>query len=473
MAGTMIVMKFGGTSVGSVEAIKQVVEIVGNYREHGLSVVLSAMSKVTDALRAMAATACGGTEPTAALEALRKRHEETVCAVAEGDERKRALEDCAGLIDELSGILHGITLLRELSPRSADLVSSFGERLSVIVVSAALRSAGLSSIPVDAREYVKTNERYTEAEVNFAETDRRLSEGLAPMVSDGRIPIITGFLGSTDEGVTTTLGRGASDYTASLVGGALHAGEIWIWTDVDGAMTADPRIVGDARVLEEISYLEAAEMSYFGAKVLHPMTMLPAVKQEIPIRIRNTFRPGNNGTVISPRTRAAPLGVKAVTSIDRLCLIVVEGTSLSRTPDTHARLFKTTAERKTQVVMITQASSEHDICLAVDERDSPGTVQALKEEFRHEVAEGSLEEISVQSDLAVVAVVGGGMKGTPGIAARTFGILGEHGINIIAIAQGSSELNISFIVERKDLQKTVQLVHASFGLGGDGGFERN
>ena len=467
----MIVMKFGGTSVGSAEAIQQVVEVVGKYRERDLLVVLSAMSTVTDALRKMAAEACGGMEPSASLSALRKRHGETIRALAEGEERNRALEVCNGLIDELSGILHGITLLKELSPRSVDLVSSFGERLSVVVVSAALRSAGLSSLPVDAREYVKTNERYTEAEVNFAETERRLSAGLVPMVSGGRIPIITGFIGSTDEGVTTTLGRGASDYTASLVAGAVQAEEVWIWTDVDGAMTADPRIVEDARVLKEISYLEAAEMSYFGAKVLHPMTMQPAVKQEIPIRIRNTFRTENSGTLISSRSCEAPLGVKAVTSIDRLCLIMVEGTSLSRTPDTHARLFKTTAERKTQVIMITQASSEHDICLVVDEKDSQGTVRALKEEFRHEVAEGSLEEISVQPDLAVVAVVGGGMKGTPGIAARTFGILGEHGVNIIAIAQGSSELNISFIVERNDLQKTVQLVHASFGLGEDGGFE--
>ncbi len=467
----MIVMKFGGTSVGNEEAIRQVVGIVANNRERGLLVVLSAMSKVTDALRAMAAEACGGTEPVDSLSALRKRHAETIRALSEGEERDRALEACDELIDELSGILHGITLLRELSPRSADLVSSFGERLSVVVVSAALESAGLPALPVDAREYVKTNERYTEAEVNHAETERRLSTGLVPMVSGGRIPIITGFLGSTDEGVTTTLGRGASDYTASLVAGALHAEEVWIWTDVDGAMTADPRIVKDARLLKEISYLEAAEMSYFGAKVLHPMTMQPAVKQEIPIRIRNTFRTENAGTLISSRTSAAPMGVKAVTSIDGLCLIMVEGTSLSRTPDTHARLFKTTADRKTQVVMITQASSEHDICLVVDERDSPGTVRALKEEFRHEVAEGSLEEISVQPDLAVVAVVGGGMKGTPGIAARTFGILGEQGINIIAIAQGSSELNISFIIGRNDLRKTVQLVHASFGLGEDGSFE--
>ncbi len=469
----MLVMKFGGTSIGSVEAIRKVVEIVGIHRERGLLVVLSAMSKVTDALRAMAAEACAGREPKASLDALLKRHEDTVCALTDGVERQQALEECARLIGELSGILHGITLLRELTPRSVDLVSSFGERLSVIVVSAALRSAGLPSVPVDAREYVITNERYTEAEVNFAETDRRLSEGLVPMVSSGRIPIFTGFLGSTDEGVTTTLGRGASDYTASLVGGALQAGGIWIWTDVDGAMTADPRIVADARVLDEITYLEAAEMSYFGAKVLHPMTMLPAVKQEIPIRIRNTFRPDISGTLISSRTGVAPLGVKAVTSIDRLCLIMVEGTSLSRTTDTHARLFKTTAEHKTQVIMITQASSEHDICLLINERDSEGTVQALKEELRHEIAEGSLEEIGVQTNLAVVAVVGAGMKGTPGIAARTFRILGEHGINIIAIAQGSSELNISFVVERNDLQKTVQLVHASFELGGDGGIENN
>ncbi|MDP7236327.1 MAG: aspartate kinase [Candidatus Latescibacteria bacterium] len=464
----MIVMKFGGTSVGSVDAISRVAGIVKTHYHLQPIVVVSAMSKVTDTLRDIAEEACRGHDPKDRVEALRRRHEVTINALIDQEERAFALATCFDMIDELENICHGIMLLQELSPRSIDLVSSFGERLSAPIVATALRAHDVPSVPVDAREYIKTDERYTEAEVDFLETKRRLSSGLKPLINDGQVPVITGFVGSTSEGVTTTLGRGASDYTASIVGSVLKTDEIWIWTDVDGAMTADPRIVANARVLENISYHEAAEMSYFGAKVLHPKTMLPAVQQQIPIRIRNTFNPAEPGTLISGDTMPTTMGVKAVTSIDQLCLIMIEGGSLIGIPDTPARLFKTTAEHKIPIIMITQASSEHDICLLINEKNGNRIVAALKTEFRHELDLGSLETISVQPNLAAVAVVGQGMKGTPGIAARTFGILGEHGINIIAIAQGSSELNISFVVARSDLQRAVQLVHDSFELSGKG-----
>ena len=464
----MIIMKFGGTSVGSADAIRQVADIVKSHYRLQPLVVVSAMSKVTDTLRSIAEEACKGHDPKELIQTVRLRHKEAIEALIATEERASILSVCFNMIDELEKICHGIMLLQELSSRSIDLVSSFGERLSAPIISAALRTNDVPSVPIDARDYIKTDERHTEAEVDFPETRVRLSKGLNPLIDDGQVPVITGFVGSTSDGVTTTLGRGASDYTASIVGSALQSDEIWIWTDVNGAMTADPRIVADARVMENISYHEAAELSYFGAKVLHPKTMLPAVKQQIPIRIKNTFNPAEQGTLISADTMPTAMGVKAVTSIDRLCLIMIEGSGLIGTPDTPARLFKTTAEHKIPIIMITQASSEHDICLLINETDGNQIVPALKTEFRHELALGSLEEISAQPDLAVVAVVGQGMKGTPGIAARTFGILGEHGINIIAIAQGSSELNISFVVARNDLQRAVQLVHDSFELSGRG-----
>ncbi|MBI4551331.1 MAG: aspartate kinase [Candidatus Latescibacteria bacterium] len=462
----MIVMKFGGTSVGTVEALQQVARIVAQSRHLQPVVVVSAMSGVTDTLRAIAADASQGNraDVQCRIEDLRARHTSTVSALLSTQEREGMVETVTYLIDELENVCHGITLLQELSPRTIDLVSSFGERLSAPLVSAVLREQGVPSTPYDARLSIKTDDRYTEAEVDFAETNSRLVEGLRPAVDAGTIPVITGFIGSTQHDVTTTLGRGASDYTAAIVGSALKADEIWIWTDVDGAMTADPRIVSEARVLAKISYQEAAEMSYFGAKVLHPKTMLPAVKDRIPIRIKNTFNPSTTGTLISEETVSSPLGVKTVTNIDHVCLVTIEGSGLIGMPDTPARVFKTTAQHQVNLIMFTQASSEHDICLVILDKESDTVVKALLSEFRHELERGSLEAITVQPDIAVVAVVGEGMKGTPGIAARTFGALGAHRINIIAIAQGSSELNISFVVDRKELKETVRLVHSAFEL---------
>lgn len=460
----MVVMKFGGTSVGGIEALQSVVRIIETHRLLPPVVVVSAMSRVTDALMQIAREAVQGRQPSGAIAALRERHESTARALIGPSGCERLFETFAGMFSELENICHGIRLLRELTPRTVDLVGSFGERLSAPLVAAALRENGIDAQDVDARAYIKTNERYNEAEVHFPETNARLVAGLRPLLEAGCIPVVTGFIGSTAHDVPTTLGRGASDYTAAIIGSVLKAEEIWIWTDVDGAMTADPRIVPEARVIEKITYREAAEMSYFGAKVLHPKTMLPAVKDRIPIRIKNTFNPEAPGTLISGDTVSSPMGVKTVTSIDRLCLIMIEGSGLIGYPDTPARVFKTTAAQRVPVIMITQASSEHDICVVIAEKDGPGVMHALQEEFRHELDVGTLDNITTHPDVAVVAVVGEGMKGTPGIAAKTFGILGAHRINIIAIAQGSSELNISFVVDLKDLKRAVQLVHQAFEL---------
>ncbi|MEE2708726.1 MAG: aspartate kinase [Gemmatimonadota bacterium] len=460
----MIVMKFGGTSVGSVDAINKVAKIVKSHHDLQPIVVVSAMSRITDVLGQMARESCQGALPKSLIEEVKGRHIGTAETLLDPSESGEIVTMFVTMFEELENIFRGIALLQELTPRTRDLISSFGERLSAPLVAATLRHHGVAAEAYDARQYIKTNQRYTEAEVEFDETNRLISDALIPVAETGTVPVITGFVGSTPEGVTTTLGRGASDYTASIVASAVHAAEIWIWTDVDGAMSADPRIVTEARVIEKITYHEAAEMSYFGAKVLHPKTMLPAVKDRIPIRIKNTFNSANPGTLISDKTVYSATGVKTVTSIDRLCLVTIEGSGLIGLPDTPARVFQTTAAHRVNIIMITQASSEHDICILIDEKDRETVVSSLQEEFRHELERGVIDGVTAQPNVAVVAVVGEGMKGTPGIAARTFGILGDHQINIITIAQGSSELNISFVVDHDDLEKTVRLVHNAFDL---------
>ena len=460
----MVVMKFGGTSVGSVDAINNVAKIVQSRHDLQPIVVVSAMSGMTDVLAQMAKASYQGALPKSLIEEAKGRHIDTAETLLDTSESNRLVTMFGSMFEELENICRGIALLQELTPRTKDLISSFGERLSAPLVAAALRHLGIAAEAFDARQYIKTNERYTEAEVEFDETNRLISNALIPAVESGTVPVVTGFVGSTPEGVTTTLGRGASDYTASIVASAVHAAEIWIWTDVDGAMSADPRIVNEARVIEKITYHEAAEMSYFGAKVLHPKTMLPAVRDRIPIRIKNTFNPDRTGTLISDKTVYSATGVKTVTSIDLLCLVTIEGSGLIGLTDTPARVFQTTAAQRVNIIMITQASSEHDICILMDEKDRESVVSSLQEEFRHELERGVIDGVTAQPNVAVVAVVGEGMKGTPGIAARTFGILGDHQINIIAIAQGSSELNISFVVGHDDLEKTVRLVHNAFDL---------
>lgn len=460
----MIVMKFGGTSVGSEVALRNVAAIVARHVELQPIVVVSAMSKVTDSLGKMAAQSCRGVMPDALIADMKEKHLSVADALLDKSESAELITIFVSLFEELENICRGITLLQELTPRTRDLISSFGERLSAPLVAATLRKNGVNAEPFDARDLIRTNERYTEAEVDFKTTNGLIDSLLIPMVEAGTIPVVTGFIGATEEGVTTTLGRGASDYTASIIASAIHAEEIWIWTDVDGAMSADPRIVAEARVIDKITYHEAAEMSYFGAKVLHPKTMLPAVRDRIPIRIKNTFNPDGTGTLISDKTVFSATGIKTVTSSDRLCLVTIQGSGLIGLPDTPARVFQTTAAHRVNVIMITQASSEHDICILIDEDDRNTVVAGLQEEFSRELERGTLDEVSAQPNVAVVAVVGEGMKGTPGVAARTFGILGEHQVNIIAIAQGSSELNISFVVDHEDLEKTVRYVHEAFEL---------
>jgi aspartokinase/homoserine dehydrogenase 1 len=460
----MIVMKFGGTSVGTVERIRTAADVIEAARDRGAVVVLSAMGGITDRLVATGDKAINGraAEVQTDIASIRDDHEQVIQTLIPDDAARQNLErELSPVWEEMQKVFTGVLLLRELSVRSRDLISSLGERLSVPIVAAYLNQQGVKAQAVDARDVVITKEEADFALVDFDETRRR-SEVLARMVDEGTVPIVTGFLCSTPEGVTTTLGRGGSDYSASVLGQCLSADEIQIWTDVDGVMTADPRIVSSARVLDQISYKEAAEMSYFGARVLHPKTILPAADSGIPIRIKNTFDTSQRGTLITHDSPASHQGVKTVTSITGVSLVSIEGSGMIGVPGTAQRAFGAIAEQKVNVLMFSQGSSEQHISLVVGRGDCP---RALRKEFKPEMEKRQIDRIAEISDIAIVVLVGEGMKSIPGIAARTFSVIGQTAINILMIAQGSSELNLSLVVEQKDVAEAVRLIHDTFELG--------
>jgi aspartate kinase len=463
----MITMKFGGTSVGDVQRLEEVVSIVRSHLPRHPVLVASAMAGVTDLLLGTAQLAVrrGTAQVQENINILRERHTHVANTLVQNAERRAELvERQAHLIDDVSNLYHGVSLLKELSVRSLDAIASFGEMLSCLQLTAILTLRDVPAEFIDARTIVRTDAHFGEAAVDFSVTRECVRKTLLPLVERNVVPVVTGFIGSTEDGLTTTLGRSGSDYTASIVGAALDSEEIWIWTDVDGVMTADPRAVQGATVLPEITYREAAEMSYFGAKVIHPKTMMPAIENSIPIRIKNTFNPSHPGTLISNSTASTDRVVKNVTSIDNLSLVSIEGNGMMGVPGISARIFSALAGVRVNVMMISQASSEHNVCLVIPQIDRGKAVTALREEFEFEMARRTVDEIKLRDNVSIVAVVGEGMKGTRGIAGKTFTAVAEAGVNIVAIAQGSSELNISLVVEGSDARKAVQAIHDTFHL---------
>lgn len=454
----MIVMKFGGTSLGSRERLERMATLVHTNARPKV-VVVSAMGKTTDHLLAAGEAAeegdwSGVREHLATIEALAlEAVEDPAC-----DRTTREL------LAELSGLLQGVYLLREQTPRSRALLASFGERLSVGIASAHLRAVGLTSEPVDARDLVVTDDRFEEGRVDMGVTRDRVRARLLPLVESGCTPVVTGFLGRTPDGLTTVLGRSGSDYTASLLGASLDAEEVVIWTDVDGILTADPRKVRQARTLTRVSYREAAEMSYFGAKVIHPKTMVPVVEAGIPIRVRSTFEPDKAGTVIGRDAAPEKLGVKTVSSVDDLCLLTVEGRGMAGLVGTARRIFEVTERSGVNVMMISQASSEQSVSLVVQEADADRLTQTLEASFQLEIQAGMLAPIQRVHGISVVSIVGEGMAGTPGVSARLFGALGQLHVNVRAIAQAASELSISVAVDTAHVDRAVRAVHTAFGL---------
>jgi len=423
--------------------------------EEPVVVVVSAMGGTTDQLLEAGAHAeAGRWAPVAELvEAIRLRHRE-VWDDPEVDVR----------CEELASLLRGICLVREISPRSRALLVSFGERLSAPIAARFLGDCGLAAVAIDAREIIVTNARHDDAAVDEEATRTGVAERLLPLLNDAVVPVVTGFIAATPDGVTTTLGRGGSDYTAALLGGLMGAREVWIWTDVDGILTADPRLVTEARTLPAVSFREAAEMSYFGARVLHPRTMLPCMAAGVPIRIRSTFEPSAPGTLVSEDTERVPLGVKTVTAIRDMVLVTLDGRGMVGIVGVARRIFEATEISGANVVMISQASSEQTVSLVVGGDAADALVDALRRAFALELQAGLIEGIAVRPGVAILSIIGQGMAGTTGISGTLFGALGAVGVNVGAIAQGASELSISVAIDDEDATRAVRAVHTAFGL---------
>jgi aspartate kinase len=464
----LIVMKFGGTSVGSAERIAQAADLAlaSSKAGHQVIIVTSAMSGLTNQLISAAQTAAKGNWHPAVRDNFFERHKVVADQLIKDDSsrRKDILETIAKGLDQFEKLCFGLSMVHELTPRLLDAISGTGERLCAPLLSGVIAVRGAESETVEATELIVTNDQFGSAEPLMEKTREKTQRRLKPLLERGVIPVVTGFIGATEDGVLTTLGRGGSDYSASIIGAALDADEIWIWTDVDGVMTANPSEVPEARTMREISYSEASELAYYGAKVLHYKTILPAYKQSIPVRILNSFHPSNSGTRVSVQGRPSSRGVKAVTSIRNVSLVTISGKGMQGIPGIAAKAFAAVATERANILMISQASSENNLCFVVNASESRRVVKALRSSLELDLLQGHVEDISADDSIAVVAAVGDRMQGTPGIAGKVFGSLGVAGVNVIAISQGSSERNISFIVSAEEASEAVRAIHRAFEL---------
>ncbi len=460
----MRILKFGGSSLSTPAAVRRVADIVLAARaEEPVIVVVSAFQGVTNQLLDAARLAeRADAAYVKAFDELARRHRSAVAALA-GAGRTKARAAVDAMLAELGSTLQGIHLLRHCPPRALDMTASFGERLSAAIVAAHLNRRH-PSVAVDAREFLVTDDQFTHANVNFKRTNprarrlfSRLLRGRTPRV----VPVATGFIGATEDGQTTTIGRNGSDYSAAIVGAAVGAAAIEIWTDVDGVLSADPRIVPAAFVQPQMTYEEAMELSYFGAKVLHSSSIAPAVARRIPILIKNTFRRDAPGTVIWTKADDDGRLAKGITAVGDLSLLTLRGPGMVGVPGVAERLFRALASRRVSVVLISQASSEHTICFGVRSADADRAIAAIDAEFRLEVAE-QLMRVDRREHQSILAVVGEGMKGRPGVAGKLFDSLGRQNINISAIAQGASERNISCVIDADDAVRALNAIHQAF-----------
>jgi bifunctional aspartokinase / homoserine dehydrogenase 1 len=468
MSTTLQVMKFGGTSVGDAACIARTAQIIATAaKKSQCVVVVSAMSGVTNRLINAAQKAATGDSNEGAnlVKVLRGQHASALeTLIKDAAAHHRVMQKLDTVLAEAKRLCDGTALLRELTARTLDEISSLGERLSAPIVAEAVKSLGLRSESIEATELIVTDAYHGGAEPRMELTRQRAQARLRPLLAQGAVPVVTGFIGATEAGKLTTLGRGGSDYSATILGAAMDANEVVIWTDVDGVLTADPRLVPEARTIPEISYREAAELAYFGAKVLHPKTLNPVIEAGITVWIRNSFAPDKLGTKITPAGRSIGGGVKALTAIRDVALIAVGGPGIVGLPDVVGRTFSTTAELRANVLLISQSSSQNDICFIVSAGDAARTMDALRKEFAQDLAHHKVEHVTVVNNIAIVAVVGENMRGTPGVAGRTFAAMGRENVNLIAIAQGSSESNISFVVEDQAVKKALIATHKEFRL---------
>ncbi len=461
---SLVTMKFGGTSVGSPEAITNVVNIIAESVSRGdrVIVVVSAMSGVTDALLGSVKDAASGSKwgYLSVNNKLRDRHIEAInLLTSPGRGRDSVIQDIDNLLKQHIELCQAVNVLGEATPRISDAVVSFGERLSSRVVAAALKQNGLNGAAYDASQFVLTDERFTSAAPIWDATENNIREKLMPLVNNGVVPVITGFIGATHNGHFTTLGRGGSDYSGAIFAAASDSDELIIWTDVDGVMTTDPRIDKRARVLPYVSYQEVGELAFYGAKVLHPKTVQPILNKGIPMRVRNTFNASHPGTLIGRDSQPSETIIKAVTSIRSVSLLTVSGKGMIGVPGIAGRTFLATAKAGGNILMISQASSEQSFCFLVTLERANDAKDAIESELAAEIERQDVDRVSVMESVAIVTVVGAGMRGTPGVSGRVFTTMGNQGINVVAIAQGASECSISFVVSEGDLKQAVVALH--------------
>jgi len=455
----MKVLKFGGTSVGSVNGILSVKKIV-EAQDEPVIVVVSALSGITDQLYNIAKLACDGDKSyLAKYDIMFSRHMDVIENVISADKKEEVLNLVQLQFNDLSNIFRGVFLIKDVSTKIIDTIVSYGESISSIIVSAAIKEA----VHFDSKLFIKTENQFDKHIVDFEKTNTLIRDCFkdAPQIC-----VCGGFI-STDANTNfiTNLGRGGSDYTAAILAASLHASILEIWSDVDGFMTADPRIINNAYVIEKLSFIEAMELCNFGAKVIYPPTIFPVFHQNIPVKIKNTFNPEAEGTYISrEKTGEAGKAIKGISSINDTSLITVQGLGMVGVIGVNYRIFRVLAKNGISVFMVSQASSENTTSIGVRNADSALAVEVLRKEFAYEIGQGEINEIFSEDDLATVAIVGDNMKRTPGIAGKLFGTLGRNGINVVACAQGASETNISFVTNRKSLRKALNVIHDSFFL---------
>ena len=458
----MKVLKFGGSSVGGPEAIRQVVEIIRRTSADGdCAIVLSAMQGTTDALIAAGRSAERGDDGyIEAISDISDRHLAAIHELFGEGTNPPVIDFVESTIKELENLCEGVRLIRELSPKTLDRILSFGEIVSTRIVSALLAVEGLENEWVDSRLLIRTDSNHGSAGVDFAETNERINGHL--IANPSRITIFPGFVASDAAGYTTTLGRGGSDYTAAIIAAAVGAEVLEIWTDVSGMMTADPRFVRNVRQISHITYREAMELSHFGAKVIYPPTIQPVMAKGIPILIKNTFEPDHNGTLIEAESNSKAEMIRGITSIDQITILNLEGSGMVGIPGFSKRLFDALSRAAINVILITQSSSEHSICVAIEEKHAEMAKLAVDLEFENEINMGRIDPLKVESGFSILALVGDNMKEHTGVSGKMFTTLGHNGINIHAIAQGSSERNISAVISSKDVRKAVNTLHEEF-----------
>ncbi len=458
----MKILKFGGTSVANAANIKKVIAIAqDSSKKTSIVVVVSALGGVTDVLL-QAGTKAEAKDKNylSEIENLEKRHIDTVKELIKDSHQEEVVSQVQEYFNQLINILEGIYLINEFSNKTKDKIASFGELLSSYIIAEAMKNQGINAVQKNAQDLIITDDSYTKSKVDFVVTEKNIQNFYAD--NDSPIVVVPGFVASTVNGETSTIGRGGSDYTASIFAKALNASELQIWTDVSGMFTANPKLVKQAKPIEHISYHEAMELSHFGAKVLFPPTIQPVLEKQIPIRIKNTFEPQAAGTLITQTTNSETSPAKGISHIENVALLTIEGSGMIGIPGFTKRILSVLSDANINVSLVTQASSEHFLCMGIESNDIPLAKSLFESAFAYEMSQGIVDPLIIEDDLAIIALVGDNMKSHQGISGKMFSTLGRNNVNIRAIAQGASEKNITAVIEHKDIKKALNTLHNAF-----------